>query len=84
MYVGRQITNIDMSSVVIKQMQIRYRDKEGLVYRRMDATDMVFAETTFSVVLDKGTLDAMMPDSAPETLKRVEKLYSVSGNNGAA
>ena len=36
---------------------------------------MPFTDGEYSVVLDKGTLDAIMPDSAPETMKRVDQMF---------
>ncbi|KAG8277682.1 Methyltransferase-like protein 13 [Homalodisca vitripennis] len=72
----KQIMNIDVSGVVIKQMKAKGKNRPGLEYQKMDATNTTFADGEFNVVLDKGTLDAMMPDSSPETLKRIDKLFA--------
>ena len=53
----KDITNIDISSVVIKQMSEKY---PNLKFQEMDATDMSFYSGTFDCVIDKGTLDAVM------------------------
>lgn len=74
----RQITNIDVSTIVIKQMKAKFKSKAGLVYEQMDATQMSFQDASFNVILDKGTLDALMPDSAPETIDRINSLFDVS------
>uniref|UniRef100_A0A1B6FY48 Methyltransferase type 11 domain-containing protein n=1 Tax=Cuerna arida TaxID=1464854 RepID=A0A1B6FY48_9HEMI len=72
----KQIMNIDVSGVVIKQMKAKSKNRPGLEYQRMDATNTTFVDGEFNVVLDKGTLDAMMPDSSPETLERIDKLFA--------
>ena len=41
----------------------------------MDATAMEFSDGSFSCVLDKGTLDAMMTDSSDEVVARVAKMF---------
>lgn len=68
--------NIDVSNVVIKQMQ--RHAKPGLEYILMDALNMTFKDSEFSVVLDKGTLDALMPDNSKETVQRVNQMFHVS------
>lgn len=71
----RQITNIDISHVVIKQMQeSQGKDRPEMVYKQMDALDMKFDDGSFSAVLDKGTLDALMPDDSDESKTRIDKL----------
>ena len=37
---------------------------------------MEFVDGEFSVVLDKGTLDALMTDDKPETVEKVDKMFS--------
>ena len=41
----------------------------------MDATAMEFSDGSFSCVLDKGTLDAMMTDSSDDVVARVAKMF---------
>ena len=53
----KDILNIDISSVVIKQMSEKY---PHLKFEEMDATDMSYISGTFDCVIDKGTLDAVM------------------------
>ncbi|XP_050593395.1 eEF1A lysine and N-terminal methyltransferase homolog [Bombus affinis] len=72
----RNITNIDISHIVIRQMRkINAIMRPQLVYEHMDATQMVYADSTFNVVLDKGTLDALMPDTKEGTVSNVNKYF---------
>lgn len=68
------ITNIDISPVVIKQMQSQNETtRPNLKYIQMDALNTTFDNELFSAVLDKGTLDALMPNDNAETLADIEK-----------
>ncbi|PSN48593.1 hypothetical protein C0J52_14657 [Blattella germanica] len=74
----RHITNIDVSNIVIRQMQeIHGKERPDMVYQQMDALNMSFSECQFSVVLDKGTLDALMPNDSEEVRRRIDKLFNV-------
>jgi ubiquinone/menaquinone biosynthesis C-methylase UbiE len=53
------VANIDISSVVIEQMEIAHQDKESLLWFIMDCTDLEFENNMFDVAFDKGTLDAL-------------------------
>lgn len=52
-----------------------------LVYEHMDATQMTYSDNTFNVVLDKGTLDALMPDNKEGTVSTINKYFKVYYNN---
>lgn len=55
------ITNIDVSSVVIEQMSQRMAEKgKHMKWEVMDATNTSYKDEEFDVVLDKGTLDALI------------------------
>ncbi|XP_015172807.1 PREDICTED: methyltransferase-like protein 13 [Polistes dominula] len=72
----RNITNIDVSEVVIKQMlNINKNDRPDLIYEQMDATQMTYSNEKFNVVLDKGTLDALMPNEKQETISVIDKYF---------
>ncbi|KAI5632989.1 methyltransferase domain-containing protein [Phthorimaea operculella] len=70
------ITNIDVSEVVIRQMNAANASRTNMKFLHMDALNMTFENESFTVVLDKGTLDALMPDDAPETIERIDKYFS--------
>lgn len=69
------ITNIDISEVVINQMAKTYRSREGCKWLQMDATAMSFDKESFSVVLDKGTLDAMMSEESDALNEMIQKYF---------
>jgi SAM-dependent methyltransferase len=56
----QQITNIDISDVVIAQMKGRYREMDKMTWTRMDVTRLDFPDASFDVVIDKGTIDSLL------------------------
>ncbi|CAG9826229.1 unnamed protein product [Diabrotica balteata] len=71
------ITNIDISQVVIRQMLSQNeKPRSNLKYIQMDALNMTFDNEQFSVVLDKGTLDALMPDDSKATIENIKKYFN--------
>ncbi|XP_076359527.1 eEF1A lysine and N-terminal methyltransferase isoform X1 [Tachypleus tridentatus] len=71
-----QNTSIDISDVVIHQMIEKYsRRRPGMKYQKMDMLEMAFKDGEFTVVLDKGTLDALMTDASEETVQKIEKMF---------
>lgn len=76
---SRNLTNIDISGVVIKQMlQAHAKQRPELEFLQMDVLNMEFEDNKFNVVLDKGTLDALMSDDSPESRQRIETMFKVS------
>jgi len=53
------------------------KDRCDMVYQQMDALNMTFGDGQFSVVLDKGTLDALMPDDSEDVRRKIDKLFNV-------
>nr|XP_034978267.1 eEF1A lysine and N-terminal methyltransferase isoform X2 [Zootoca vivipara] len=73
----QDITNVDISEVVIKQMQKRSAHlRPKMTYIVMDVLQMDFPDEHFQVVLDKGTLDALLPDEEETTLSRAEMMFA--------
>lgn len=70
------ITNIDVSEVAIKQMKNINAQRTKMKFICMDALNTSFQNNEFNVVLDKGTLDALMPDDAKETNETIDKYFS--------
>lgn len=71
------ITSIDISATVIKQMKAKYqKDRPSMSFEKMDLLEMSFDGEDFTVVLDKGTLDAIMVDSSDETDEKVNTMFS--------
>ncbi|XP_067943834.1 eEF1A lysine and N-terminal methyltransferase-like [Watersipora subatra] len=63
------IVNIDISEQVIKQMnQKNAQLRPKMTYTRMDATQMEFGDCSFKSAIDKGTLDALLPDLEHKSL----------------
>ncbi|XP_034668300.1 eEF1A lysine and N-terminal methyltransferase homolog [Drosophila subobscura] len=72
----RDITNIDISPVAVKKMlEQNARTRPDMKFLQMDATAMTFPDESFSVALDKGTLDALFVDDAVETRAVVENYF---------
>ncbi|EQB78943.1 methyltransferase-like protein 13-like isoform 1 [Camelus ferus] len=79
--VGYQdIVNIDISEVVIKQMKERNAGRRPqMSFLKMDMTQMEFPDASFQVVLDKGTLDAVLTDEDEKTLQQVDRMLAEVG-----
>jgi len=56
----KDISNIDISQLVIDQMKERNSAIPSLKYLQMDVRKMDFADKAFDVVIDKGTLDSIL------------------------
>lgn len=55
------ITNVDVSSVVISAMQAKYRDRAQMTFTQMNCTNMSeFQDASYDVVIDKALLDAIL------------------------
>lgn len=54
------MTSVDYSSVVVAAMQARYAHVPTLRWETMDVRALDFSSGSFDVVLEKGTLDALL------------------------
>ncbi|XP_055919548.1 eEF1A lysine and N-terminal methyltransferase homolog [Eupeodes corollae] len=73
----KDITNIDISPVAIKKMiEMNGKERSDMKFIQMDATAMSFEDESFSVVFDKGTLDALMTDNSEQVRKTVGAYFS--------
>ncbi|KAI0218062.1 eEF1A lysine and N-terminal methyltransferase [Lamellibrachia satsuma] len=72
------IVNVDISDVVIRQMTEKHaKDRPKMTFAKMDILKMSeFADGEFSVILDKGTLDAMATDESEDTQAKVSQMFS--------
>lgn len=69
---------MDISETVIQQMTNQYRKTHPLMkFVAMDLLHMSFEDNSFTCFLDKGTLDALMSDTKPESVHRAESLFKV-------
>jgi len=54
------LTNIDISKVVINQMTERYQDKPALTWQMMNIMALDFPDESFDAVVAKATMDAIL------------------------
>ena len=54
------ISNIDISPVVIEQMKARSKDRKKMVYEVMDVRDLHYPNACFDLAIDKSTIDAIL------------------------
>ncbi|KAF2363342.1 S-adenosyl-L-methionine-dependent methyltransferase [Trinorchestia longiramus] len=74
----KNITNVDVSEVVVRQMRARYQDScPDMVWCHDDLTASSFCSDAFTCVLDKGTLDAIFTDDSQDVVETVNKYLSV-------
>ncbi|PIK59179.1 putative methyltransferase-like protein 13-like [Apostichopus japonicus] len=72
----RNLVNIDISDVVIKQMKTRNEaNRPDLIYEQMDVFKMLYDDGQYSVVLDKGTLDALLPDDSESSTQQIVGMF---------
>ena len=76
----KDITNIDISDIVIEKMKKEYPDE---IFMEMDATNMTFEDNKFDCVIDKGTLDALMCSEGIDLPKKlIQEMYRVTKIGG--
>ena len=81
----KHITNIDISTTVVKQMQELYREKyPDLKYQQMDVRSMNFEDGCFHAVIDKGTFDSILcgDGSGPNAEQALNEIHRVLSPDG--
>jgi len=85
----RDITSVDFSPACIAAMRARHARCPGLRWAVMDARALAFPDAAFDVVMEKGTLDALMAgeadpwDVSPRAAADVRRvLVEVRGQGG--
>merc|ERR1712187_495292 len=78
------ITNIDISLVVTKAMQEKYREKPGMTYAQMDGRAMELEDQKFNICIDKATLDSVLcgEGSTHNAQKMLQEVSRVLGPGG--
>jgi len=78
------IESVDYSSVVINQMQVLYRQIPELRFCHMDVRSLTYVDQHFDVVIDKGTLDAVLcgSDSTVNATHMLNECHRVLKNDG--
>lgn len=58
----QNIVNIDFSKIVINRMADVHKSRSHMTWLEMDMCDLTFDDSTFDVVIDKATMDALLVD----------------------
>ena len=76
--------NIDICQNVIEFMKTRNKDRKGLHFDVMDASDMAYKDETFDLVIDKSTIDAILCGDhcfmlVAKMLKEISRVLKIGG-----
>lgn len=72
--VFKSVVNIDISVVVIFQMQQKYAGDDRLIWETMDCCDLKYDDDSFDVIFDKGTMDALVCSN--DSFNKVKQMFS--------
>jgi len=78
----KQIMNIDISQSAVDKMSQKFAGNPELSFMQMDITNMTFADASFDVVMDKGTLDALytgLPDGVKFAVAHIYRMLTPGG-----
>jgi RAT1-interacting protein len=59
-----KVVNVDISDVVIEKMKEMFAEEKALEWIQADCRSLPFENESFDVVMDKGTLDALVCSDA--------------------
>ena len=76
--------NIDICQNVIEFMKTRNKDRKGLHFDVMDASDMAYKDESFDLIIDKSTIDALLCGDhcfmlVAKMLKEISRVLKVGG-----
>ena len=76
--------NIDICQNVIDFMKSRNKDRKGLHFDVMDASDMAYKDESFDLIIDKSTIDALLCGDhcfmlVAKMLKEISRVLKVGG-----
>ena len=57
-------------------MLLTNKSRPELIFQKMNVTDMTYDDDSYSVVLDKGTLDALYTDTSDQVVTTVHSMWS--------
>ncbi|CAG9538654.1 unnamed protein product [Cercopithifilaria johnstoni] len=72
----RIIDSIDIDEGVIKEQVAKNSSRPGLQFICCSATKIDAPDEKYNVILDKGTLDALVPLACEDVVENVEKMFS--------
>jgi ubiquinone/menaquinone biosynthesis C-methylase UbiE len=81
----RKINCIDLSPLVIEQMQARNKEsRPEIIYNVMDCRRLQFSDKTIDLVIDKATMDTLLCQEQPyltvgRYLKEVQRILRLGG-----
>ena len=81
----QNITNVDISFTVIKQMQDYYKEKiPQMSFKQMDSRSLQFEDGTFDAIIDKACFDAILcgDGSGPNSESMLNEIHRVLSPNG--
>jgi ubiquinone/menaquinone biosynthesis C-methylase UbiE len=78
------IANIDLSTTIISQLQERYQNEPRLQWFAMNGAQLSFPDQSFDLIIDKGTIDAIMcGDNCEEIVNAtMSEVFRVLTNGG--
>ena len=80
----KNIVNIDISSVVIKQMKDRNTKRPGTANEEMDVRDIKYPDNYFDLEIDKSTINALLcgEEASINVAKMTKEIYRTLKEGG--